>query len=504
LRAKIGIAVLLAILVGSFGLRMAFVHEPFERDEGMYAAVAQVILRGGLPYLDAIDIKPPGVHYLYALAIGALGASVAAVRIFTALYASITLVLVYLTSRRLFGVRAGLLSAALFGVFSTAPRMQASSSNTEVFMILPALAAFYTLLRYSQRGRMLDISLAGAFGALSLIVKTVALPQVLVFAGLLLFVRPQEDQARSRLLRLALFAVPGIVLLAAVCLYFAARGAWDEFFYWNVTFILGKYKAQANEGVSLAGTLREIAPELLVPALVTTLGLARLGAAGRRPEIFATALLLPATLVGVLLPGKNFPHYFIQLLPMMALIGGFALDQLWSARRAILIPTSLVLTAALGLFVSADFPLYAWYTPQQVSALKYSPIFVETEELSKILRARTHPDDYIFQWGFEPEVYFLADRRPSVRYLASLLVGLDRAPERARRELAEGLAARPPRYMVIDPVELSAPGTDEVIAALRQRYVLEGQFGRFVVFRLKTGAGSDVSGPRSQPGSTRG
>src|SRR5437899_7874528 len=41
--------------------------EPFDRDEGFYAAVAQLILHGDLPYRDSFDNKPPIVFGWYAI-----------------------------------------------------------------------------------------------------------------------------------------------------------------------------------------------------------------------------------------------------------------------------------------------------------------------------------------------------------------------------------------------------------------------------------------------------
>lgn len=58
-RGRLALAGLVALLVG---LRLCFLHEPLERDEGTYGAVAQAILRGDLPYRDAIDLKPPGAY----------------------------------------------------------------------------------------------------------------------------------------------------------------------------------------------------------------------------------------------------------------------------------------------------------------------------------------------------------------------------------------------------------------------------------------------------------
>src|ERR1043166_2581740 len=39
---------------------------PFGRDQGVFAYAGRVILRGGWPYRDVWDLKPPGIYYTYA------------------------------------------------------------------------------------------------------------------------------------------------------------------------------------------------------------------------------------------------------------------------------------------------------------------------------------------------------------------------------------------------------------------------------------------------------
>ena len=56
--------------------RLFYINIPFERDEGMYACVSDVIDRGGLPYRDAFDNKPPGIHYLYNISFKIFGHAV--------------------------------------------------------------------------------------------------------------------------------------------------------------------------------------------------------------------------------------------------------------------------------------------------------------------------------------------------------------------------------------------------------------------------------------------
>ena len=55
--------VLIALLLA---VRVPSLVQPLGPDQSLYAYVAQEIGRGGWPYLDAWDQKPPGVHLVYA------------------------------------------------------------------------------------------------------------------------------------------------------------------------------------------------------------------------------------------------------------------------------------------------------------------------------------------------------------------------------------------------------------------------------------------------------
>src|SRR5262245_10675214 len=53
---------------------------PFGRDQGVFAYAGSVILRGGWPYRDVWDVKPPGIYYTYAAMLACTGSSMAGVR----------------------------------------------------------------------------------------------------------------------------------------------------------------------------------------------------------------------------------------------------------------------------------------------------------------------------------------------------------------------------------------------------------------------------------------
>src|SRR6266516_6475051 len=54
----------------------------YGRDQGIYATVAETVLRGGMPYRDAWDFKPPGIYVVYAMTRALFGSRQWGIRLF--------------------------------------------------------------------------------------------------------------------------------------------------------------------------------------------------------------------------------------------------------------------------------------------------------------------------------------------------------------------------------------------------------------------------------------
>src|SRR5215207_3310256 len=63
------------------GSSLSILLYSFGRDQGIYAVVADTILKGGMPYRDAWDFKPPGIFLTYAFAQGVFGKSMLSIRL---------------------------------------------------------------------------------------------------------------------------------------------------------------------------------------------------------------------------------------------------------------------------------------------------------------------------------------------------------------------------------------------------------------------------------------
>lgn len=464
------LVILCGILGFSILLRLAFLHEPFERDEGQYAAIGQEILRGGIPYRDAIEIKPPGVFYLYALAIKLFGATPEGIRIFTSIYATLTVISVYAFARRIAGVRAGLFAALTYGVFSTLPMYQGSSSNSEVFLVLPLTAGTLFFVMVLESGERKFLCYSGICAALAMIIKTVALPVIVFELLLIAFIRSGKERWKDVLKDGVAFVLPLIISAALTCSYFALRGGFEDFYYWNVLFP-STYKASGITGPRLSVVVKHLMPSLLFPMTVALFSLPWFWSCKRTLSGLFTLLLIPAAWCVVALPGKFFPHYFITMIPFLSIPAGIALAHLSSVRKPVALFFLAVAIILLGFSIKENYRFYTVYPPETVSMKKYGSIFVSAVPVAKYLKEHTVPDDYIFQWGLEPEIYFLADRRSPVPYLTSVSVGWSKDPEKARRALLEALLTKKPKYIVFQNEWGYWPGFQEVKTVIDVYYV---------------------------------
>jgi 4-amino-4-deoxy-L-arabinose transferase-like glycosyltransferase len=481
------IIILLTILAMAFTLRLAFLHEPFERDEGQYAYIAQEILHGSIPYRDVIEFKPPGVFYIYALAITLFGDTTESIRLFTAYYSLFTVIVIYLIARNLRGVWAGLLAALLYGIYSSGPLIQASGSNVEVFMALPLSMSLWYYLCGADSGKRVYIVLSGISASCAMLIKPVALPQVVLLFIFLFLLPKSRESIKELLINIMSFVLPVLIIAAIVIGYFAYHGALEDFLYWTVDFTRSKYvksNEMALQGRPLFSVLGIIFFELFLPAVVALPTAIWLISKELTMKYLFAALLIFAAAIGVYLPGKNHPHYFIQLLPPLSISAGIGLSMLLENKR-LLAKISLSLVLCMFIYTAyKEYRLYTTYTSDEVSIIKYGPIFVQSVAVAKYIKERTQPSDYIFQWGFEPELYFLTERRCPVSYEVNMLVGWAKYPDMALQKLEAGINKNKPKYIIMMQ-GWNCLGLDEMLAILSRDYQYEGMMYYAYIFRRK-------------------
>lgn len=474
-------------------IRIPLLDVPLERDEGAFGLIGRAILDGQLPYRDLCDHKPPGVFYLYALALSVFPATPFGIHLFLHLWNFATLLLVAGVARALSARRAGLYAAFVYALASAAPSVQGPSASTELLLLLPLAASLRLALAAANRTgrhRIAFLLGAGACGAAACWIKQPAALPLLCVPLLLMDPNVPPGQARIKfaLLGFAWWIAGGLGLSALVCAAFALAGNFDEFFYWSFTHNL----AYGAGGWSVAGDRlllqsRQLLYDHGFVLALTLFGLAWSMRRGfRHAGVLAALLLLSA--LATAQSGYFYAHYFAILCPALALCAGYAIDKL----QAHAADGSRLRGRAFAVWVAgmtALLPAYwsPWYywlpIPKDVSLKILGPQGFEGSAMAAdYLREHMDADEWMFINGSEPQIPLLAQRRNANPYVNSypLTSALPREREFQERTWAR-IEETQPKYLVFVRTPYSMirkqgmdPWLEEHLADLQQRaYTLE-------------------------------
>ncbi len=469
---------IIAIMGLTWILRMQFWGQPFQMDEGGYAYEAWVMGQGLVPYKDVYEHKPPGILVLYNLAFLLSGPSALSVKVLASIYTLGTVLAIFLVARKLAGSAAGCFAALLFAIFSSGPNIGGGSVNTEVFMVLPYTLAAYSFLKAIETGRRDGYFFAGLWTGLACTIKQVALVNLLWVAGYLLvrMWRAKEWDIRARVVTDGLWVMVGAVLpWIPFVLYFYVKGALKEFYFWQVSFNLG-YISSGHQNFPnffiFFDRFREVLSEnsLLWLFALTGIGWGRqelsVGlrsgqtAASSSPKPMAWTLMATwpvFSFLGVALGGRFYDHYFIQMIPSLAVLGGVGLQVLIYKIRSLGVdvlkrPAAPIMAGifawAFVVFIITDAPYYFKYNGDQISYHQYkTPLFSVTRFIGMYLKKHTQPDDLVFVWRVNPEINFYALRKSPVPSIVFVYWG-SMMPWDPHEEVMQSLKRTPPKFIV--------------------------------------------------------
>ncbi len=393
------IAVLLVLLaVGA--IRWRLLETPLERDEGEYAYNGQLMLQGIPPYRLAANMKLPGTYAAYAVWMAVLGQTVAGIHLGLLLMNAAAIVLIALLGMRLLGTASGLAACAAYALMSVGSEVMGTQAHATHFVIVPALGGALLLLRYSESRSLATLGWSGLLFGLAFMMKQ---PGILygVF-GMLWLVLVEWRKLRSLPAKLLIFGSALAAPFLLTCALLWRAGVFQKFWFWTFTYAR-TYASEVSPSEGWDDFTDAIAP--LVAQNATLWILAGAGLVWiwwkkplRRSAAFLSGLLVFSFLA--VCPGLYFRgHYFILMLPAVALLAGALLAGAGAWER----PMYLAFTAAL--LVSLFTPRYYLYRmrPLQDSRELYgrSP-FPVAMPIAYLVRAHTHKNARIAVLGSEP------------------------------------------------------------------------------------------------------
>ncbi len=421
---------LAVVLLTTAGIRLRLADTPLERDEGEYAYAGQLMLQGVPPFAEAYNMKMPGIYGAYAAVLAVFGQSHRGVHIALLLINTITTVLLFFLFRRLFDSETAFAGAASFALLSLVPAVLGMTANAEHFVLLFAVIALIILMRAVDSRNIPLVFASGLVFGIAFLMKQHGV-FLIAFGAVLLAAALRSEFSggwKKRFSIGGLFVLGVAVPFGLLCLALWRAGVFDRFWFW--TFDYGRsYVAQAPFSVGLELLFRrlgELFSDSAVIWLFAGIGMfapllhkrdASTDGVPRHWVLYAfVALSFLATF-----PGLFFrPHYFILLLPAVALASGVGMTAL--ARRLPAPLTNAVLAAVLVFAALVQFvveaPVYFSLTPTDVSRRIYGTNpFPESLEAAEYIREHSSNDDTIAVLGSEPQIYFYSGRRSATGYI---------------------------------------------------------------------------------------
>ena len=411
-------------------VRIRLLEVPLERDEGEYAYLGQLMLKGLPPYLHVYTMKLPGVGIAYALIMFLFGETAHGIHLGLLLVNAANTLLVYLLARRLLGKDAAPISCAAYAILSLSQSVLGVFAHATHFVVLFALLSFIVLLRWREKGRVRLLFESGVLLGVAVIMKQHA-AILAVFACLYLAWDAWKSgiiPGRTRLAAYALFLLGVCIPYALIASWMAALGIFGKFWFWTVTYA-GNYASKLTffDGLQVFNHTIDVVvlgPQLPLWLLGGLGGILLCTSHGSSTDRAFLGGLAFFSFLAVC-PGYYFRHhYFVTFLPAVALLVGFtvvtserviSMARPGSALR--FIPLCLCMAAVgYGLYHEKEYLFTD--SPLEVSrSINGVNPFPESLPIARYIWEHTKANDTIAVVGSEPEIYFYAGRPAATSYI---------------------------------------------------------------------------------------
>jgi hypothetical protein len=420
------VAIVIAITAG---LRFRLLDIPLERDEGEYAYAGQLLLQGIAPYDQVYNMKLPGIYAAYFVIIALFGQSCTSIHLGLLVTNAVTIVLLFLLVRYLTDSFAGVFAATAFAVMSLSQSVLGFSANAEHFVVLFAILGILLLLLAVDRNNLLLLLTASILLGIGFLMKQHGFVFI-VFAGLyLLFsqLRRKPLKLRLFLLTVILFIIGVMLPFGITCLILWRVGVFEKFWFW--TFVYARQYVSIVPVLTgliiLKSKIISITSSAVLIWILAGIGLVALF---REKKIHSRGpFIIGFSLFSFLstCPGLFFrEHYFILLLPAIALLSGlglFGIRKVLRGKKATISKDLIVFLLALvvlSLTLYQQKNLLLAEDPLVVSRMVYGANpFPESLKIAKYIKDNSSNNDTIAIIGSEPQILFYSNRHSATSYI---------------------------------------------------------------------------------------
>jgi len=465
-------------------------------DSGVFLYIGQRMLQGDIPYGNIWDHKPPIIYFINALGLAISNGSRWGVWVIEFIVLFLAAFLSFHLFEKAFGKTAALVSTFLW-LFNLV-FLLLSGNLTEEYVLILQFASIFLFYRTAQGyGKPWTFLIIGLLGGIAFLTKQTTIGIWVSIGLILLFQAFKTQNHKKHLSELALMATGVFLIIVIVSCYFFFQNSlpdfWDQAF--RYSFIYSRTQsAGILERLKDAFNLKYLAHYSLFP--ISVIGIVCYFFFRKEKSGTAQKILLDLVAIDIILellliniPGHAYEHYYITILPALAVFCAFAISQIkFIAEGEIKKPTSSYLIAffLLFLFVIGSLREYASNFLSQRSAYDAEAIIY--------VQNNTSADDTVFIWGAQHAmVNFYSNRASPSKYIYVFpLQRIGYTSEDKILEFLEELEKGKPALIInAEPKKgfmkfpIHTPAIEEKINQLMGQYYQADFLGEWQVYKLK-------------------
>ncbi|MGD0589225.1 MAG: glycosyltransferase family 39 protein [Bacteroidota bacterium] len=449
------------IILSTIILRVRLLNVPLERDEGEYAYIGQLILDGTPPYAEAYNMKFPGIYFIYAGILWLFGETHMAIHFCLLIVNVISIILLFIFARTAYDDWVAAAAASAFALLSMSYHVQGFWANAEHF-ILPFVIGAHLLLFSGLKKNRKDYIFFSAvlFSCAAIVKQQGAFFGIFGFTVLLISLWKNKSFDRRIYWKYISMFVGGAVIPLIVCFsYLVYAGVLEKFYLW--TFAYAKEYSSLVPATDIwyyfFSSFHPLWQHTILIWIIAGVGLIALffKAQCTQSRIFVLGL----TLGGVVALSAGFyfrPHYFILVLPGVALLFGIGIRfmyRVFSAASSPLVryfPPTFIITLTLLSTLIAHRDVLFQYSPDRVTRTVYGSYpFTYSSLIAKLIREKTSTEDRIAIIGNEPQFLFYSQRRSATSFIYTFsLVENQPFAEQFRHEMIRQVESAAPKLLV--------------------------------------------------------
>lgn len=392
--------ILLSLIVRVFTLTPPLI----DHDESTYLVIANEWLKGSVPFVDYMDIKPVGIYAIYASVTALFGQSILAIRLMTIVVIGLTGFMLFKAKILHQNNRKLALICGVFYVLLMSVDSWGWSGNTEVFFNFFTALGLYLMLRLKTVIHAIAIGLIMGIGFMIKYHVMFDFTAFLIMAVFGLALNLNKLQFKTRFAYSVIMGLFFLIPIMLVYWYYWQIGNGDAFM--EATFAI---PSRYNSSLGIMDRMWFVLSFFLMLLPLSLMIIMELINSYRHKskEGWFPLFWIGLVTFALMMTGKTFQHYYIQaLLPVCFFGFDYLLRQTYFHRQK----TNLIITVCGFLIVLVGL----------VGQSKLHEKNHSNRELITLLKSEMEEEDVLFSQ--RPVLNYILDKSPPNKYIHNTII----------------------------------------------------------------------------------